>query len=185
MEKYNELTLFWPTNTPTSSHLQERWKEWETRVGRVKNGPALLPGLLEFGDVRNLSPWSLGEECSVVFSSHVDRSIASWARDHKDNGAHPRSKIGAIFAEILRIRFAASVSPWSICIFLSTWFVCDYESSTQNHDVVLCCTLSWHAPNKLVTGTDPYVGYCIPHTDQYHTMRIIISCLSLHFLWRQ
>ena len=43
----------------------------------------------------------------------------------------------------------------------------------------------WHAPNKLVTGTDPYVGYCIPHTDQYHTMRINISCLSLHFLWRQ
>ena len=144
MEKYKELNLFWPTNTPTSSHLQERWKEWETRVGRVKNGPALLPGLSEFGDVQNLSPWSLGEECSVVFSSHVDRSIASWAHDHKDNGAHPRSKKGAIFAEILRIRFAASVSPWSICIFLSMWFVCDYESSIQNHDVVLCCTLSYH-----------------------------------------
>ena len=92
MEKYNELTLFWPTNTPTSSHLQERWKEWETRVGRVKNGPALLPGLLEWRDVRNLSLWSLGKECSVVLSSHVDLSIASWVRGYKDNSTHPGSK---------------------------------------------------------------------------------------------
>ena len=90
MEKYDELTFFWPTNTPTSSHLQKRRKEWETRVSRVKNGPALLPGSPEFGDVGHLSPQSLGKENSVVFPSHVDRSIASNARVCKENGAHLR-----------------------------------------------------------------------------------------------
>ena len=44
-----------------------------------------------------------------------------------------------------------------------------------------CCVVPyrtiryWHAPNKLVTGTDLYVGYCIPHTDKYHANKHIVS----------
>ena len=90
MEKYDELTSFWPTNTPTSSRLQKRRKEWETRVGRVENGPARLPGSQEFGDVGHLSPQSLGKENLVAFPSHVDRSIDSTACICKENCAHLR-----------------------------------------------------------------------------------------------
>ena len=81
--------LFWPTSTPTSSPIQERWKEWKTRVGRVENGPALLPGLPEFGHVWNLTLQSRRKENSVAFPSHVDLSISSWARVYEENGVYP------------------------------------------------------------------------------------------------
>ena len=38
--------------------------------------------------------------------------------------------------------------------------------------------VSYHTgvpPDKLITGTDPYVGYCIPHTDKYHVNKHIMS----------
>ncbi len=67
---------------------------------------------------------------------------------------------GAIFTEILPIRLAAGLSPWSIRIFL--YVMCDYKSSTQKHVVPYCVyniVPYWHAPNKLITSINPYVAY--------------------------
>jgi hypothetical protein len=117
----------------------------------------------------------------VVFSSRVDLIIASWARSYKDNGAHPGSKKGAIFAEILRIRLAASVSSWSICdLYFFMYVICLslWEPHTKSCGMVPYHIASYHTgvpPDKLITGTDPYVGYCIPHTDQYHVNKHIMS----------
>ena len=155
-------------NTTTSSHLQERWKEDETSVDRAKNVPALLHGLPKFGNVGHQSPQPLGKENSVVFPSHVDWSIASWACIYEENGIHLGSKKEAIFAEILQIPVTGSLSPWSICIFLM-YVICD------------CGTRATHTEYRqapYISGTDPYVGYSIQHTDQYHPNKSIMSVFA-------
>ena len=51
--------------------------------------------------------------------------------------------------------------------------------TTHMRYVVYTCTfLRVSPPIKLITGTDPYVGYCIPHTDQYHANKNIMSVVA-------
>jgi hypothetical protein len=42
------LPCFWPTNTLPISYLQRSWRELETGVGKVKNGPVFYPGTSKF-----------------------------------------------------------------------------------------------------------------------------------------
>ncbi len=51
--------------------------------------------------------------------------------------------------------------------------------TTHRRYVVYTRTFLSASPSiKLITGTDPYVGYCIPHTNQYHANKKIRSVVA-------
>ena len=45
------------------------------------------------------------------------------------------------------------------------------HTTHMRYVVYMCTFVRASPPIKLINGTDRYVGYCIPHNDQYHTMR--------------
>jgi hypothetical protein len=51
------IPCFWQQNTLPASYLQQRWREWETRVGRVKDGIALLLGTWKIWDLCTAWIW--------------------------------------------------------------------------------------------------------------------------------
>lgn len=45
-------------NTLLACNFQWTWREWEVKLGRVKNGPAFLPCASEFGDLHTSQIWA-------------------------------------------------------------------------------------------------------------------------------
>ncbi len=55
-----------------------------------------------------------------------------------------------------------------------------YVSKTIQSCMIHTCTFLRASPSiKLITGTDPYVAYCIPHADQYHAHKNIMSVVAV------